>query len=119
MSTEIISSVNELKELNRQLKLMKSEMSKLNKRKKDLEKIVGDYLDKKDQPGLKYKDITIIAEDKDRYDRLKKAEKMEKGIEILEKYGIRNKEALLKELFHIKGDAKHIKTIKIKNNTQV
>lgn len=114
--SEIISCVTELKELDLEIKNIKISLSKLNKRKKELEKKVVDYLDKKDQPGLKYKDLTIISEEKDKHCRLKSKEKMEKGYCVLEKYGISNPEKVLKELMeNMKGEAITEKKIKIKN----
>jgi hypothetical protein len=72
-----------------------------------------DFLDKKDQPGLKYKDITIISEEKDRHFRLKKKDKLQKGKNILQKYGIPSSDKLLEELINLKGEAVPYKKVKI------
>lgn len=113
--SEIVATVQEIDILEKEIKTVKISLSKLIKRKKELETKIIDFLDHKDQPGLKYKDITIISEEKDRHTRLKKTDRVNKGASVLRKYGISNAEEVLKELMsNLKGDAVPYKTVKIK-----
>ena len=113
--SEIVSTVQEIDILEREIKTMRISLSKLIKRKKELETTIIDFLDHKDQPGLKYKDITIISEEKDRHKRLKKTDRVDKGTHVLRKYGVHNAEEVLKELMiNLKGDAVPYKTVKIR-----
>jgi hypothetical protein len=115
--TEIVSTVQEIDLLEKEIKVLKTNLYKLIKRKKELESKIITFLDHKDQPGLKYKDITIISEEKDRHKRLKKSDRLDKGVHILRKYGVSNPEEALKDLMtNLKGDAIPYKTVKIKKD---
>lgn len=112
---EIVSTVQEIDVLEKEIKTMRIGISKLVKRKKELETAIISFLDHKDQPGLKYKDIAIISEEKDRHKRMKKSDRQDKGVNILRKYGVSNPEEVLKDLTaNLKGDAVSYKTVKIK-----
>ena len=114
--TEIVSSVSELKELDTEIKNINTKLSKLRKRKKELEKQIVDFLDKKEQSGLKYRDVTIVAEKKDKRNRLKKNDKIDKATNILKKYGIHNIEMTKDLINNLKGSPTTVKSIKIKKN---
>jgi hypothetical protein len=114
--TEIVSTVNELKEIDIEIKKKRELLTKLNKRKKELEKNIIKYLEQKDQSGLKYKDIAIIAEEKDKHIKLSKKDKTQKMKSILEKYGVKNTEMALKEITdNVKGEVLSKKILKIKD----
>lgn len=111
--SEIVSAVQEIDTIDKEIKALRLSLSRLNNRKKALESNIIDFLDKKDQPGLKYKDITIISEEKDRHFRLKKKDKLQKGKNILQKYGVPSSDKLLEELLNLKGEAVPYKKVKI------
>ena len=69
----------------------------------------------KDQPGFKYKNMAVIAEEKDVNNKTKKNEKIERGISVLRNNGIDNAEDLLKELLEeMKGSPTTTTKLKIK-----
>ena len=118
--TEIVSTVQEIDVLEKEIKVLKTNLCKLIKRKKELESKIITFLDHKDQPGLKYKDITIISEEKDRHKRLKKSDRLDKGVYILRKYGVSNPEEALKDLMtNLKGDAIPYKRLRSRKTKQV
>lgn len=115
MSTEIVGVVNELKAISSELKKHRNETIKLNKRKKQLETIIIDYLQAKDEHGFKHNGIAIIAEEKEARGPKKKSEKIEGGISVLENYGIDNPKEVLEELIErMKGSPVPKTKLKIK-----
>jgi hypothetical protein len=119
MSSEIVAFVTELKELAVDIKRRSAEISKLRKRKEELEKKITDFLIEKDQPGVKYRDVAVILE-KNKYKRVpkKKAQKEEDAVNVLKHYGIGNAEKILSELIEtMKGDEVPKTGLRLKNVT--
>ena len=117
MSSEIIAFVTELKELSVDIKRRSSELSKLRKRKDELEKKICEFLVEKDQPGVKYRDVAVIL-DKNKLKRLpkKKAQKEEDAINVLKHYGVSNAEKIFAEVVEtMKGEEVPKNTIRLKN----
>lgn len=113
--SEIIGVVNEMNTIGNELRRLRKETMKLNKRKKDLEEKIIEYLKMKDQPGFKYQNMAVIAEEKDVHNKTKKNEKIERGISVLRNNGIDNAEDLLKELLEeMKGSPTTTTKLKIK-----
>jgi hypothetical protein len=116
MSSEITSIISELKEITNEIKIRALELSKLRKRKEELEEQVVKFLDEKDQPGVKYKGVAVIAEDKIRRLPKKKSQKEEDCLSVLRHYGIGNAEKIYNELLEtMKGDEIPKKAIRIKD----
>ena len=117
MSSEIIAFVTELKELAVDIKRRSAELSKLRKRKEEIEKKITDFLIEKDQPGVKYRDVAVILE-KNKYKRIpkKKAQKEEDAVNVLKHYGIGNAEKILAEVIDtMKGDEVPKTGLRLKN----
>lgn len=116
MSSEIAAAVNELKTITNEIRLRSIDLSKLRKRKDELEEKVAKFLDEKDQPGIKYKGMAIIAEDKTRRLHKKKTEKKEDVMNVLRHYNIGNVEKIYNEIVEsMRGDEVPKKIIKIKD----
>jgi predicted RNase H-like nuclease (RuvC/YqgF family) len=94
----IQTQVNELNSIKNELKSMRITSTTLKKRAKQLEKEIEEYLEEKDQPGLKYKGTAIIREVATKHKIKKKVEQKNDCIQILENYGIHNPEKVLEEL---------------------
>jgi hypothetical protein len=119
MSSEIIAFVTELKDLSLDIKRRAGELSKLRKRKDELEKKICEFLVQQDQPGVKYRDVAVILE-KNKYKRLpkKKAQKEEDAVNVLKHYGVGNAEKILAEVIEtMKGEEVPKNSIRIKNVT--
>jgi hypothetical protein len=115
MSSETIADVTELDEINRELKVLRDRSRVLSIRKKAIEKKLVKVLDERNEPGMKYRDITIIAEEKGKHAPIKKKERVSKGVHVLEKHGIRDAEKVLKELVtEMKGDKIVEKVVKLR-----
>lgn len=94
----IQGQVNELKSIHNELTLIRKRGSTLRKRAKQLEEEIDAYLDSKDQPGLKYKGMAIIRENKPKRKIKKKADQKTDSINVLEQHGIDNPEKVLEEI---------------------
>ena len=62
--SSIQGNVQELKEINVEIKRLQNETKKLKKRGQELEKFIISYLNEKEQPGLKYQNTAILIENK-------------------------------------------------------
>uniref|UniRef100_A0A6C0KGE3 Uncharacterized protein n=1 Tax=viral metagenome TaxID=1070528 RepID=A0A6C0KGE3_9ZZZZ len=119
MSSEIIAFVTELKDLSLDIKRRAGELSKLRKRKDEIEKKICEFLVQQDQPGVKYRDVAVILE-KNKYKRLpkKKAQKEEDAVNVLKHYGVGNAEKILAEVIEtMKGEEVPKNSIRLKNVT--
>lgn len=96
----IQGKVNELKSIQNELTSLRKRSSGLRAQAKQIEKEIEDYLDAKDQPGLKYKGMAIIRETKDKHKTKKKADQKADSIYILEKNGIEDPEKVLEEILN-------------------
>ena len=115
MSFETISHVKELDDIDKEIITLRSKLKILSERKKKIMKFLTKMLTEKNEPGIKYKDLTIIADEKNKRKPLKKDEKIERGTTYLASKGIRVNETVLKELLNeLKGDVEMEKYIKIK-----
>lgn len=111
----IVSNINELQSINVAISKNNKENSNLRKRKKIIEQQIAEYLDSKEQPGVKFQDTAIIIDKMTKWSYKNKKDKEEDSIKILEEYGVSNAKEALCELLKVrKGDETETKKIKIK-----
>ncbi len=111
----IQSYVNQLRDLNIELKRVTKNASEIRKEIKVVEKNILEYLNEKEQPGVKYKDIAIVVENKTKRAGKSKKEKEEDSLRILEEYGISDPKDVLKKIQDAqKGEEIENQKIKIK-----
>jgi hypothetical protein len=94
----IQAKVDELNSIKKELDYVRKKTEPLRKRVKELEKEICEYLNTKEQNGLKYKNIAIIKEQKTVRTRKTKEDKLRESINLLRKHGVNNPERLLTEL---------------------
>ena len=94
----IQGKVNELNSIKSELKSLRQRGAMLRKRAKEIEVEIDEYLDMKDQPGLKYKGTAIIRETTTKRPVKKKADAKADAIYILERYGIESPEKVFDEV---------------------
>jgi hypothetical protein len=112
--SEITAIVEELKSLSSEIKTRNAELTKLRKRKKDLDDTVIKFLEEKNQPGVKYRGLAVIAEEKMKRKPKKKSQKMDDCISVLQGHRVDNPERVLKDIIEtMKGDEVESKTVKI------
>jgi hypothetical protein len=113
---DIASAINELKELENESIRIKKQLKDLNGRKKKLEDQIKKYLEAKDQIGLKYRDVAVIAQPSTKRTRVKKQEQVERVQTYLENAGMRVKPDIVEKILEqLKGEEKETVKIKLTN----
>ena len=90
--------VNELEQVNNELKRYLNLMKPLKQRKVELQNQIAEYLKSKDQIGLKHEDKAIIIEQKEIYAKKSKQDKESDVKKLLEKYNIKDSEKFFNDL---------------------
>lgn len=98
MSFDITSTVTELKALSVELERLNKEVTKLRRRKRELETVLTKFLEDKKQPGFKYKNLAIVAEEKNQLVAKPKDERLKDAMEILRHNGVHNPDKVYEEL---------------------
>ena len=115
----IQGKVNELNSIKNELKSLRQRGVSLRKRAKIIEEEIDEYLDSKDQPGLKYKGTAIIRETATKRRIKKKADARADAIEVLERRGVESAEKVFDELMDARRgsptEQRKLKFKKIKN----
>lgn len=111
----IKGEVNELKNINVEIKRVSLYLRNLRQQAKDSEKRIIDYLNEKEQPGLKYEGNAILVENKTKRKIRKKTELQEDALRILRENGVHNASSVLEELMESrKGESVDHQKLKIK-----
>jgi hypothetical protein len=115
MST-IADTIRELKSVTLALKNVNLEAKKLREQKKTLEAGVLEYLQQKEQPGIKCDGFVVLAEQKDKRERKGKKQKLLDCSKLLESYGIKEPEKVTNELFEaMRGEKSTVSCLKTKD----
>lgn len=115
MAAKTIGDLRELKNITSEIKRLNAEGKVLRLKKKEIEDRISDYLREENQPGVKYGDIVVLSKESVRRKRLKKKEKEEKAVAVLEEMGILDaKQALTTILDSMKGDEYIQESLQIK-----
>lgn len=111
----IRSYVDEMEELQLEIKRNNATNRRLRQRVKELEANISDYLANKGQSGLKYNGKAIVVEDKEQRPARKKKDKEEKGLNFFEHLGVHNpQEAYSRFLETQRGSPVRKQKLKIK-----
>lgn len=114
--SSITAIITELKSINTELKVLRLKLKALNNRKRECEKEILDFLEEKDQPGLKYQGMAIVPEEKETFKSKGKKQKEHDVRNLLQSYGIEDPEEAYKELLKtMKGSPKQDIKLKIKD----
>jgi hypothetical protein len=110
----IQSYVQELKEINVEIKRLKGRTSELKKKAAQLEKNIISYLNEKDIPGVKDRDVAIIIENKKKRINVSKKNAEQESIRILEANGISNAKNVLNEILEARrGNNIELQKVKV------
>jgi hypothetical protein len=111
----IKSCVDELEEIQNEIKRNNIKNSKLRQRTKELELNIKNYLDEKGQPGLKYKGKAIMIEEKEVRPAKKRKDREQAMISLFEELGVSDpREAFLRLQDVQKGEKTEKTVIKFK-----
>jgi hypothetical protein len=107
--------INELQSINIAIAKNNKENASLRKRAKSIEEEITKYLEVKEQPGVKFKDVAVVVETKPKWAYKGKKDKEEDSIKILREYGVSDPRGALDDLFRVrKGEEMETKKIRIK-----
>ena len=98
----IQNNADELESINHEIKRLNDLVKKLKIRSKELEKNITSFLHEKNQPGIKYKDTTIILITKPKQNYISKKKQKESTLDLLRQNGIQNPQKLLQDLTELK-----------------
>ena len=106
---ELYSILNEVKKLKQTIKLY-------NQRAGKLEDNIINFLKSENQIGVKYKDMAIVVDDKQKNKTRKKVDAENDIYKLLRNHGINDPETVYKEILNAKkGEVEKISKLKIKN----
>jgi hypothetical protein len=107
--------INELNELNIEIKRLTIKIKELKLRANKINSIIQDTLIEKDLPGVKYKGNAYVLEKTTKNIPKKKSQIQTDYIELLENAGVENPHYIYNQLINLKkGDIKEINKLKIK-----
>ena len=111
----IVNFINELQSIKIAIAKNNKENASLRKRAKTIEQEIAEYLESKDQPGVKFQDTAIIVDKQSKWSYKSKKDTEEDSLRILEDSGVTNPKEVLDELKKArKGSETELKKIKIK-----
>jgi hypothetical protein len=114
---QIQSDMRELKELAAEVKRLKMTLKLLNLKKREIEDRIKEYLDKNDQPGIKYQSLIVLSTEKKVRKRKTVEERANEVAQILEERGIHDvDDAVLEIMETLKGRAQTTMALKIKDD---
>jgi hypothetical protein len=90
--------MKELKEIVVELKVVNAKAKELRKRQKELQTGIIEWLVATDRPGVMYEDLVVLRKEGATHARMKKKEKQEAAIGVLEEHGIQDAETLYESL---------------------
>jgi len=106
--------LKELAKIYDTIKKLSNEIKELRERKKELESNLLDYLQEKQEVGLRYESFIFFPKDKKIRKKLKKKEREETAVRVLEEYGVNQpKEAYEKLMDSMKGEEEVVPVIKV------
>lgn len=112
----VSGDVNELSLLNNEIKRLSSRLKELRIQKQQCESRIIEYLNEKQQPGVKYKGQALLLENKTKRCNKSKVSREADAINILSQYDVPEPEKVLEKILESRrGETKEIKSIKIKN----
>jgi hypothetical protein len=116
IEVDITVLLKELVELTKELKMTTNKAKQLRAEKKEYEQTINEYLKESGQPGIKYGNLIIFAEEKPKRITKKKKEKEKDTIKLLESAGVKNPEEFYKTMIEsFKGEKKMIDALKLKS----
>ncbi len=94
----IQENMKELNTIVAELKVINAKAKELRARKKELDVKILEYLETTNTPGLKYHELVVLKSESTTRTRLKKKEKQENMIKVLEDSGVEDAEKIYKAI---------------------
>ena len=111
----IAADVNELEDLKREIKRLSIQVRNLRQKAKAAEERIVNFLNEKEQPGVRYQGKAIVIENKSKRAAKKKKERESDVLNVLQRYNISNPEEAAKEIIKsYQGNIEEAQMLKIK-----
>jgi hypothetical protein len=98
MSIPVQDKMRELNSVVSELKIINAQAKELRERKKALEKSILDWLIVNDRPGCMYEELIVLRKEATTHSKMKKKEKQERILTVLEDSGVANADKLLESI---------------------
>lgn len=95
------AALNELESIEKEINRLSALLRPLRKKKRELEKVISDYIEQQGKPGIKYKGKQILPKTTSVVDRSRsKKTKEQDGANILTNYGLseENSSTIIREI---------------------
>lgn len=115
--TTIKAEVDELNQINLEIKRNMDAVKKLREKKKSLETNIAAFLNEKEIPGVKYNGDVILLQRKNKTVLKSKKTRDSAVVELLKNSGVQNPDEVIKQLKTIGKESITMETIKINKNT--
>jgi hypothetical protein len=113
--SSITGDVNELNDLNIEIKRLGQQLRQLRQKAKAAENRIVEFLKEKDQVGVRYQGKAIVIENKPKRAPKKKTDREADVIKVLQDYNIPNPDVALKEILNsYQGNVIEAPKLKIK-----
>ena len=113
--SSITGDVNELNDLNIEIKRLGQQLRQLRQKAKAAESRIVEFLKEKDQVGVRYQGRAIVVENKPKRAPKKKSDREADVIKVLQDYNIPNPDVALKEILNsYQGNVVEAPKLKIK-----
>ena len=120
MSSKVKADINELKNINIEIKRLSEQLKPLRERKKQIEANILDYMKSSGQQGLtaiKMNNVEVVTVEKKTREKMSKDEKESTAVQLLQQSGISNAKKTYKDLQEmLKGKEKSMPALKLKEN---
>jgi len=120
-TTKIKADIQELKLLNNSIAKCAEQLREYRQRKKQLEESIFNYMQHSEQPlnTIKMQDVEIVTIEKKFREKLKKDEKENTAVQLLQQSGVSNPRKTFKDLQEMmKGNEKTQKVLKVMSPAQ-
>ena len=98
MASSVKANIEELQQIEQEIKRYYAAINKLKAKKREIEKSVSCFIEEKQLPGVKHKDLVIRLNTKVKAVSLGKTRKNEDMIAILRASGVQNPEDVISKL---------------------
>ena len=119
---KIKTEINELKEIDKEIKRLNEAIRPLRQRKKQLEANILQYMNSnkgKELTTIKVNDLEITAVEKTKHERMNKSEKESTAIQYLQQSGVPNPRKAYNDLQQmLKGAETTTKSLKVVNKNE-
>lgn len=115
--SQMASSMNELRNIDTEIKRLTQQVKILKEKKKEIEENILEYLNKTDRDALAFKNMMVISKQKKHREKKKKVERENDILNVLQAAGVYDSVKVLDGIKSaLRGKEHDVQTLKIKEN---